>query len=563
MSLLNTFDYIDLSNVGNANNYEHLTNPQFVKIISGEEFTYTQPTTANAQWNYRQDLEKSRKLGEEPKYFTIQLPSEYWSRGREYREQMYMTRPRELKPDIDKPLVNRIAGAIYWFRGINYPEQNIPKDLIHPISLRYCQFENTFNINSVKSNSSFHLSNCQFLATSETNATHHSFSKSEFQRIEINQISGSKNDAVVPLSCLSFQEIKANVLMIRNCLIKEVIIDCSNGEIEEIYIQDSIIEEIRIVGGNIKKCHIERLVKGKNISISGTFDQLIIEGIEQFGEDVFTENLYLNLSSSKKGTILLRNIWVSNLNFNGDNANDILIKGVRVDKLSLSELVNLATIRFRDIQCNTLLTIWDSTLGKTEVSNISFSKKAKGKIVQTNIEELSIHNTRFPDKILGKDEKDVEGTREAYRQLKYASAKHGNRLAELNYQRLEMDAHFKSLNYKTHFGDKLILLLSKVSSSYGQNWLQALGSTAAFGLITYTIYCWSLGFRIGSDWDLFWKLSSYFLEYLNPLHKADFITDDLATKRTGWSIAWDNLSRVINGFFVYQMIQAFRKFGKS
>jgi|GEM_PF-7091768 len=37
----------------------------------------------------------------------------------------------------------------------------------------------------------------------------------------------------------------------------------------------------------------------------------------------------------------------------------------------------------------------------------------------------------------------------------------------------------------------------------------------------------------------------------------------LDVKRTGWSIAWDNLSRVINGFFVYQMIQAFRKFGKS
>lgn len=565
MSELDTYNYVDLNSIENANNYVPLTNAQFIKIISGEEISYTQPLTANAQWNYRQDLEKSRKLGEEPRYFTIQLPNEYWTRGRVYREQMYITRPKELQPDIDKPLVHRIEGGTYWFRGINYPEQDIPRDLIHPIFLRYCQFENIFNVNSVKSGSSFKLSNCQFLATGETNTTLFSFRRSTFRQITINQVSASREGLKIPISSLYFEEVNTDELAIYGCYVKQLEINCHNSIIRELRIEDSEIGELIIRGGHIENCQIKNLSESGYVSISSTFDKLTIQGRKQFGreEKLFSQHLFLHLLNQKKGTVLIKNIGLNNLSCLGENNNDLIITGVRAETILFSELINLAIIRLRNIECVITLSIEESVLGRTEVSNVSFDSQAEAKIHQSNIEEVNIHNTKFPNIITGKDENDVEGMREAYRQLKYASAKYGNRLAELKYQQLEMNAHYNALHGWADFGDRIVLYLSRVSTNFGQSWLQGFGTAVVSGIITYTIYCWSLGFRIGSDWSLFWKLSSYFLEYLNPLHRADFITEDLEVKRNGWSITWDNLSRIINGFFVYQMVQAFRKFGKS
>ena len=79
--------------------------------------------------------------------------------------------------------------------------------------------------------------------------------------------------------------------------------------------------------------------------------------------------------------------------------------------------------------------------------------------------------------------------------------------------------------------------------------------------------------RFGEVW-------SYFLEFVNPIHKADYVAEELLRKQSlnkklikiddkttlninGWARTIEGVSRIFIAYFVYQLIQAFRKHGRS
>lgn len=57
-----------------------------------------------------------------------------------------------------------------------------------------------------------------------------------------------------------------------------------------------------------------------------------------------------------------------------------------------------------------------------------------------------------------------------------------------------------------------------------------------------------------------------YLEFINPIHKPDFIAEEIigkGVKANGWARTIENISRIFIAYFIYQFIQAFRKHGKK
>lgn len=134
---------------------------------------------------------------------------------------------------------------------------------------------------------------------------------------------------------------------------------------------------------------------------------------------------------------------------------------------------------------------------------------------------------------------------------------------------------FEALDFFTKnpnkFQEYISLVFNNLSNKNGQNWLFALGWVIGVGLVFWYWICVNLGCTLGSDIQLFKDSFPYFIEFLNPIHKSDILEryyskvlgyDNFLEKIHTTSQIIDGVSRIIISYLEYQLIQAFRKFGK-
>lgn len=123
---------------------------------------------------------------------------------------------------------------------------------------------------------------------------------------------------------------------------------------------------------------------------------------------------------------------------------------------------------------------------------------------------------------------------------------------------------------KNYLRDKWILTFNKLSNNYGLSWVQGLKFILLSSVGFYFLYVNSLilqgnyPYTYGwQNWDEFWKATDftlkYYLQFLIPTHKFNFME---GVKTSFLSHFIDFISRIIIGYGIYQMVQAFRKFGK-
>lgn len=124
---------------------------------------------------------------------------------------------------------------------------------------------------------------------------------------------------------------------------------------------------------------------------------------------------------------------------------------------------------------------------------------------------------------------------------------------------------------KKHYNrDYIILRLNKLTNNYGLSWTKAFWFIIYTSIPLYIIYV--LGFMIQGNypfefgwngWTEFWNGLGFtiknYLQFLWPTHKFEFIPN---TQSSFFTYLVDIFSRIVIGFGIYQMIQAFRKFGK-
>jgi len=154
---------------------------------------------------------------------------------------------------------------------------------------------------------------------------------------------------------------------------------------------------------------------------------------------------------------------------------------------------------------------------------------------------------------------------ELYNQLYLAMQKQGNRAQEIIYHAEYLEWHRKKLSKHPgrNLGSLASLCFHKYSTMHGKSWL--LGVAWLIGLGATLYFCCAisldeihLGFTYLS-WDNFCFHTRYFFEFLVPTHKIDF----MSAKPGDGAVIVDFINRLVVGLLLYQIIAAFRRFGKK
>lgn len=219
-----------------------------------------------------------------------------------------------------------------------------------------------------------------------------------------------------------------------------------------------------------------------------------------------------------------------------------------------------------------MLYLRSSDLGKINFVDADFSDFSLN-FYSAKLNEIFLAGSKMP-KTVKAINLDREGTdpkhqeRIAYSQLKKLLEQQGDLLASNEYFAGEMNAYYESLTWKTDFWEKLPLFLNRISSNHGQSWIRALVTTVWVTALFYAVFLTSLGLLPANPFKIenlshFLYAASYFFDFVNPLHKLDtFEPLKTGDEYPVFSRFVDGIARIFIAYFVYQLIQAFRKHGR-
>lgn len=325
--------------------------------------------------------------------------------------------------------------------------------------------------------------------------------------------------------------------------------------------EESSFYHIDIVGGifynevKIVSCYINE------ITINNLVNKFIL----------YTNDLYINNFSIEgvipKDSLFRINATLSQLSFiQVNNFGTIILTGVKpfsiMDKIKTKNFLDIEI----DVSIRNELQLINSDLGKSTFISCDFSNFYLS-FQSSKIIEIFITGTKMPREIINRD---ISQKQLGYSQIKKIFDSRGDKIEANRYFAKEMESYLSTLSWRNDFWEKLNLCANKYSTDYGQSWERGLSTTILISLFFYIPYCLLLGFYPTlpnkESLGIFGELASYFLEFLNPIRKADYIAEQLLGKETkisGWARITEGISRVVIAYCVYQLIQAFRKHGKS
>ncbi|MBT1687388.1 hypothetical protein [Dawidia soli] len=299
----------------------------------------------------------------------------------------------------------------------------------------------------------------------------------------------------------------------------------------------------------------------------------------------------LDCANFLNGVVLFDGCSVDSLIFKGTNTKgDITLTNVDLKALEFSGFINKSELTF--INCSVSysphgeLQILDSDLGNAKFFNHDFSRYNFVKIKHSLLEEIKFASCTWfsfdqlrshmsSENVLLNTNEQGRARREAFRQLKQASEKQGNRIQSLEFQAHELKALEQELSFtrKFLFEDRLILLLSK-TNRYGLSWTVAFswvfGLTIAFyipmALLASKGISWLPPYSITAAFkslcSVLWDHIGIFLQMFNPAHSPTSLLDN-KTNLSPWYFLLDGIHRIVAAFLIVQLVSAFRKYVKS
>lgn len=214
------------------------------------------------------------------------------------------------------------------------------------------------------------------------------------------------------------------------------------------------------------------------------------------------------------------------------------------------------------------LAIKNSSLDDLSLNSCYFSSFRELEVYSSKLDNVYCTATTWPKKVVSysdakrKKQNQFE-IREACRQLKLAMGDHQDRVSELQFHALEMNAYRKiTLSGKGTFWrfNDIVSLFGGWTNRFGLSWtrpllLAFLSISAIYIRILYLHYDLSSFASIYSCINL----EDYFQLY-NPTHRMSQL--NLKGNISGSVAALDFFSKIVSAFFIYQIAAAFRKYRK-
>lgn len=260
------------------------------------------------------------------------------------------------------------------------------------------------------------------------------------------------------------------------------------------------------------------------------------------------------------------------------------LPNIKFDQMTF-DLTKAEVSKINQYYNSSLLVIFKTDLSKVTFNGFDLNGFVTVNISETNISDAVFNNTKWPRQIysfslvlerdlinglLRLDElnawlpwqisketrEDHSNIRNVYRQLKLASSKQGDIVSEQFFHGKEMNAYYKSINWGTNLWTKAVLILSKVTSNFGQSFILPL----LFLLLSSAICAFLVWVAMGSPKDELYMNSGYWvseiLRYANPLRKIS----EYHTHQCNYIYAIDTLSIVPSSYLIYNIIRATRRF---
>jgi hypothetical protein len=164
----------------------------------------------------------------------------------------------------------------------------------------------------------------------------------------------------------------------------------------------------------------------------------------------------------------------------------------------------------------------------------------------------AIENVHYPDNKTTNYHKDQY---EIFLQLKKSLETTGNYYEAQKLQAISHDA-LKQVK-DIIWWDKVILAINGLSNNHGLSIKRPFLGFLFLSVLLYISYLYSLD-RI---FEIDCTLIGYYFSFIDLTHRTDFLVDK--AQFNSWSLALDYVGKIVVGFFIYQFIAAFRKYGKK
>ncbi len=246
----------------------------------------------------------------------------------------------------------------------------------------------------------------------------------------------------------------------------------------------------------------------------------------------------------------------------------LLLYKVAFVTLSFYEFSNLGYIHLNGLKPQENSSIWitDSIMGLWEIISCNFGKTAI-LIFSSKITDGFYTNTIFPKRLdvgFGRTKKeDHPHLRDSYNQLKTIASKQSDRKHFLQFQAAELRSFEATLSWFKDFPTKFQLNAMRLSNNYGDSWVRGILFILFFNLLFLLLakhqetlqFLKNYSSQVAKS-----KFASFLANYFEFLFsiakKPDWIETDFGT------IVF-YISRAFITFGIYQMVAAFRKFGKG
>ncbi len=337
-----------------------------------------------------------------------------------------------------------------------------------------------------------------------------------------------------------------------------------------------------------------------------------IKGIFSFSDNIVGDNLFIDSSSCVFNSSELSNINFktnkfntytsfknSKFYFNKDNfsgTGSIWHKSIFYDntfqKLNFSNIDLFSKLEFDncDFLETTLFEDWiknensnlriiackfekytlfdNSFFDKIEISHTKFVEKVSFENFSTNffkIHQVSFLGSAFFDDLNKDNNKSIENwDRKTLRSIKRELVSTHNQIDYLRFKAYELEAYKKEKGKS--WKDNFILNLNSFSSSNGLDWVKALRFIFLTSLINYLFYLITYLISVKSVVPSNFPNSVeeffvYYLKFINPLMFLKSPIED--AEKYFFPLLFLLLGKILISYGIYQLIQAFRKFGKN
>lgn len=256
---------------------------------------------------------------------------------------------------------------------------------------------------------------------------------------------------------------------------------------------------------------------------------------ENIIENSKIDNIYLDKFSSGSNTTFynietFRNIDNSKFELKKSNLNNIWFDNVYFDSWKL-------------------ISFYRTNFGNTTFTSCNFPNN-----FQDFDKFKTIENVHYPDK---KTNNYFKNRYEVFLQLKNKLDQSGNFQESQKFKSISNEALRRVEDIS--LWDKFILKINHFSNNHGLSIKRPLALLLILTIVMYIFYLLSIG-KIFNSNHIDFNLLGYYFKFLDITHNSTFLVEKDALN--GWSIFIDYMNKIIVGFFIYQFIAAFRKYGK-